>query len=145
MQITEKILLLITAAITTIAALFCVISLSTSGWPAIGSIGLFCRGCPSTPAGLSIIAFILLIIAIVVLILFVLNVLPKLLRSVAFGVLFLATIFTLSAYTSFVDPAVGYSFKLMVTAHFFTYVASFFTAFWLGGSYATRVVTPYNS
>ncbi|UJR08923.1 hypothetical protein I4U23_013175 [Adineta vaga] len=143
MQITEKILLLITAVITTIAALFCVISLGTSNWTA--PYGLFCNICPSAPAGLSVIAFILLLASILILTLLALSIFPKSLRAMAFGGLFSATIFTLAAYTSYVDPIIGYSFKLMVVAHFLCYIASLFTAFWLGGSYATRVVTPDNS
>ncbi|CAF4331013.1 unnamed protein product, partial [Adineta steineri] len=59
MQISEKILLIITALITAVAALFCVIALGTSNWTGIR--GLYCSDCPPASAGLSIIAFILLI------------------------------------------------------------------------------------
>lgn len=142
MQITETILLIITAVITAISALFCLISLATSRWA--GYFGLYCTGCPTASAGLSIIAFILLLVAIFILILFALRILPKSIRVLSFLILFFATIFTLSSYASYFDKSTGYSFKLMVAAHFLCYIASLLTTFWLGGSYATTVVTPNN-
>jgi len=142
MQVNETVLLIITAVITAIAALVCVISLATPRWTIFG--GLYCTGCPTAPAGLSIIAFILLIAAILILILFALKILPKSIRALSLLILFLATIFTLSAHASFFDSGTGYSYKLMVFAHFLSYIASLFATFWLGGSYAITVVTPNN-
>lgn len=142
MQITETILLIITVVVSAVAALFCVISLATPRW--FGYAGLYCTGCPSASAGLSIVALVLLIIAILVLILFALKILPKSIRALSLLILFLATIFTLAAYASYFDKGTGYSFKLMVFAHFLCYIASLLVTFWLGGSYATAVVVPSN-
>ncbi|CAF0963028.1 unnamed protein product [Rotaria sordida] len=138
MQISETILLIITAVVTAISALFCIISLATSRWTL--TYGLFCSGCPTaTPAGLSIVAFILLIAAIVILLLLICRLLPKAIRILSFIILFLGTIFTLASYAAYFHAATGYSYKLMVVAHFLCYVASLLVAFWLGGSYATTI------
>ncbi|CAF2591051.1 unnamed protein product [Rotaria sp. Silwood2] len=137
MQINETILLIITTVITAISALFCIISLATSRWAVI--YGLFCTGCPTTSAALSIIAFILLMIAIIVLILLIIRLLPKPIRILSFIVLFLGTIFTLASYAAYFDAGTGYSYKLMVVSHFLCYVASLLIAFWLGGSYGTTI------
>jgi len=142
MQVTEKVLLIITAVITAISTLFCVISLGTSSWP--GMIGLYCRGCGTASSGLAIVAFLLLVASVVILILLALSIFPKSLRFFSFLILFLATIFTLATYAAYFNKISGYSFKLMVIAHFLSYVASLITAFWLGGSYATTVVAPDN-
>jgi hypothetical protein len=142
MQITETILLIITAGITALSALFCVISLATPRWG--GSWGLYCTGCSTASAGLSVVAFILLIVAVLTLVLFALRILPKSIRALSFLILFIATMFTLAAYAAYFDRGTGYSYKLMVVAHFFCYIASLLTTFWLGGSYATTVVTPNN-
>jgi hypothetical protein len=148
MQLSERILLIVTAIITAVSTLFCLIALASPGWylSYFGSanIGLYCTGCPTAPKALSIIAFLLLILGIVVLVLFALNILPKSIQVLSVFVLFLATMFTLAAYASSVDKITGYSFKLMVFAHFLCYIATLFVAFWLGGSYATTVVTPTN-
>lgn len=142
MQIKETLLLIITAIITGFAAFFCLISLVTPRWTVFE--GLFCNNCPTAPVGLSIIAFILLIIAIVILALFALKILPESIRVLSIIILFIATIFTLASYASYFDSWAGYSFKLMVFAHFLCYIASLLATFWLGSSYATTVVTPNN-
>jgi hypothetical protein len=142
MQLSESILLFITAVITAISAFFCLIALATPRWSL--AFGLFCHYCPTPPGGLSIVAFILLLAAVVILLLFALRILPKSLRVTSLLVLFLATIFTMSAYASYVDSGTGYSFKLMIFSHFLCYIASLLAAFWLGGSYGTSVVTPTN-
>lgn len=146
MPISEKILLIITAAITAISALFCVISLATPNWTGsvLGvSYGLYCTGCPTASGGLAIVGFILLIAATVIVVLFIFGVLPKSVRVIALLVLFIASIFTLATFAAYVNASSGYSYKLMVVAHFFCYVASLIAAFWLGGSYNT-VVTQSN-
>ena len=138
MQISEKILLLVTTAITAFAALFCVIGLASPAWT--GPCGLFTAGCPSTPSGgLSIIAFLLLIAAVVVLVLSLLKVLPGSIRAVCLIILFLAGIFTLSAFAAYFNAGSGYSYRLMVVAHFLCYVASIIAAFWLGASYTAHI------
>jgi len=142
MQVNETVLLIITAVIRAIAALFCVISLATPRWT--NAADLFCTPCTTAPAGLSIIAFILLIAAIIILILFVLKILPKSIRALSLLILFLATMFILSAYASFFNSVTGYSYKLMVFGHFLCYIASLLATFWLGGSYPITAVTPNN-
>ena len=143
MEITERLLLLITAIIAASAAFFCMISLATPRWSFLS--GLYCKGCPTAPAGLSIVALIFLIALVLVLILIILKILPKSIRFVCFLIIFLATVFTLAAHASYFDMVTGYSYKLMVFAHFLCYIASILTAFWLGGSYAATVVIVPNN
>jgi hypothetical protein len=57
-------------------------------------------------------------------------------------VLFLASIFTLSSFAAFWDSSSGYSYKLMVVAHFLCYIASVIAAFWLGTSHETLIARP---
>ncbi|CAF5112243.1 unnamed protein product, partial [Rotaria sp. Silwood1] len=116
---------------------FCIISLATPGW--VLKYGLFCSGCSTPSAGLSIVAFILLMAAIVVLLLLIIRILPKTIRILSLIVLFLGTIFTLASFAAYLDAGTGYSYKLMVVAHFLCYVASLVVAFWLGGSYGTTI------
>ena len=144
MQVTETILLIITVVITAGATFFCLIALATPGWSAYGGINLYCSVCPKAPAALSIIAFFLLIGGVVFLILFLIKLLPKSIRILSLIILFLAIMFTLAAFASYVDAGTGYSFKLMVFAHFLSFVATIIAAFWLGGSYGTTVVAPTN-
>jgi hypothetical protein len=140
MQISERILLIITAVTTAISALFCVIALATPRWSLIS--GLYCSGCPTASAGLSIVAFILLVIAAVVIFLFVFRILPNSTRVLSIIVLFIASIFTLSSFAAYWDAYSGYSYKLMVVAHFLCYTASLMAAFWLGTSYVTTITRP---
>lgn len=142
MQITERLLLIVTAAITTLATLFCLISLATPRWSA--GFGLYCSGCPAAPAGLAIIAFLILIAAMIVLILFIIEILPKSLRALTYFILLLATIFTLATHASYFDATTGYSYKLMVFTNFLCYMASCCAAFWLGGTYAATISEPAN-
>ena len=138
MQISETVLLFASAIVTVVSGLFCLISLATPRWNIL--TGLFCTGCSSPSAGLSIVALISLMLTAVVLALFALKKLPKSIRALALGMLFLATIFTLSAHAAYFEVFTGYSYKLMVFAHFLCYLASLLVAFWLGGSYATAIV-----
>jgi hypothetical protein len=140
MQISERVLLIVAAIITAISALFCIIALATPRWTT--TYGLYCSSCSTPSSGLSIVAFILLIAALLVLLLFICRFLPKSTRILALIVLFLGNIFTLASYASYFDALAGYSYKLMVVAHFFCYIASLLTAFWLGGSYATTITQP---
>ncbi|UJR37314.1 hypothetical protein I4U23_030022 [Adineta vaga] len=137
MQISEKLLLIITAIVTALSAFFCVIGLATPRW-SIAS-GLFCAGCSTSSSGLSIIAFLLLVASVVILGLFILRILPPSIRIICLIVLFLANIFTLSTFAAYVNAITGYSYKLMVFAHFLCYVASILAAFWLGTTYTTNV------
>jgi hypothetical protein len=135
MRITEKALVLIATVITAVSALFCIISLATKGWgisPVLGS--LFCAGCSKTPQALSIISFILLIASIITLVLVVVNILHGQLRFVPIAVLFTATFFLLSTFSAYFGTTLGYSYNLMVVAHFFAYVALAVAAYWLGHS-----------
>lgn len=138
MQISETVLLFASAVVTLVSGLFCLISLATPHWNIL--TGLFCADCSSPSAGLSVVALISLLLTAVVLVLFALKKLPKSLRALALGMLFLATIFTLSSHAAYYDAFTGYSYKLMVFAHFLCYLASLLVAFWLGGSYATAIV-----
>jgi hypothetical protein len=140
MQISETILLMITAAITAISALFCVIALATPRWTLLS--GLYCSNCSVPSSGLSIVAFILLVAATVLILLFICRVLPNATRGLSLIVLFLGGIFTLASFASFWDSASGYSYKLMVVSNFLCYIASILAAFWLGGSYGTSITRP---
>lgn len=139
MQISESLLLIITAVITTVSALFCVISLATSSWTIAGT-GLFCTGCPSSSAGLAVVAFIIIIAVTAMLILYVVKILPSSLRIVTLFLLFVASIFTMSSYAAYFHSGTGYSYRLMVVTHFFCYVASLLVTFWLGGSYGANII-----
>lgn len=118
----SRILLIGVIALLSIAALFCVIGLGTKGWY-LGEIGLFCEGCTAAPKGLSIIAFFLLLGTIATFVLLLIGALKSFLRYIPIGLLFIATIFLLATFTSAVTKGQGYSFDLMVTAHFMAYVA----------------------
>ena len=131
MRISGRILVVGAIVITLVSALFCIIGLATKGWTAVGG-GLFCDVCYKPPAALSIISFILLIVSIIGLILLMLDVLNGVLRYIPIIILFIATFFLLATFTSYVERGLGYSFKLMVVAHFFSYVALAVTAYWLG-------------
>ncbi|CAF1288264.1 unnamed protein product [Rotaria magnacalcarata] len=141
MQISETILLIITMVITVISALFCIISLATPRWTTF--YGLFCTGCSTSSAGLSVVALILLVASIIVLLLCIIRILPKSTRILSLVVLFIASIFTLASFAAYYDSIAGYSYNLMVVAHFLCYAASILTAFWLGTSY-TGAITQEN-
>ena len=138
MHITETTLLIAITAVTVASTVFGLVSLATPRWSTF--FGLFCQDCSSVTAGLSIAACLLLIAAVLVLILMATRILVRSLRWLACLTLFLGTIFTLAAYASYFDVYAGYSFKLMVVAHFLSYVASLLVSFWLGGSYAAILV-----
>jgi len=109
-------------ALSAVAALFCVIGLGTKGWYG-GEVNLFCEGCLTPPKGLSIIAFFLLLGTTGAFIALLIGVLRGALRFIPIVLLFISTIFLLATFTASVTPALGYSFDLMVVAHFFSYVA----------------------
>ncbi|CAF4999635.1 unnamed protein product, partial [Rotaria socialis] len=133
MRLSGRIVLLVTIAITAIAALFCVIGLATKSWA--GSTGIFDLDYKA-PAALSIISFILLIVSVVSLVLQMFDILSGTLQLVPIILLFVATIFLLGTFVSYVQRALGSSFDLMVTAHFFSYVALAILSFWFGQSSA---------
>ncbi|CAF0995698.1 unnamed protein product [Rotaria sordida] len=132
MRIAGRILILAGLIITVVSALFCIIGLSTKGWR--GSTGLFDNGMYKSTAALSVISFILLIITIIVLVLQMFDMLTGVLRLVSIILLFIATIFLLGTLASILEQSLGYSFDLMVVAHFCSYVALAIIAFWLGQS-----------
>jgi len=112
-------------ALSAVAALFCVIGLGTKGWYD-GKLGLFCTDnplCVTPPKGLSIIAFFLLLGTTGAFIALLIGVLRGALRFIPIVLLFISTIFLLATFTASVTPGLGYSFDLMVVAHFFSYVA----------------------
>jgi len=135
MRITGRILVLSAIIITVVSALFCIIGLSTKGWG--GGIGLFCSGCYKPTAALSVISFILLIVSIIALVLQMFDILNGVLRYVPILILFIATLFLLATFASYVARFSSYSYNLMVVAHFFSYVALAVTAYWLGQSDAS--------
>jgi hypothetical protein len=135
MRLEGRILIIIPTVITAVAALFCIIGLATKGWLG-GVVGLFCSGCSQSSAALSIISFILLIVSIVALVLVMFDILNGILRYIPFILLFVATIFLLATFASYpnsvVASSIGYSYNLMVVAHFFSYIALAVTAYWYG-------------
>lgn len=133
MRIGGRILVIIATVLTAVSTLFCIIGLATKGWLG-GVIGLFCDGCAKAPAALSIISFLLLIATIIVLLLNIFDVLHGYLRYIPFVLLLISTIFLLGTLVSYVKPGLGYSYDLMVAAHFFSYVALAITAYWYGQS-----------
>jgi hypothetical protein len=135
MRISGRILVLSAIIITVVSALFCIIGLSTKGWS--GGIGLFCSGCYKPTAALSVISFILLIVSIIALVLQMFDILNGVLRYVPILILFIATFFLLATFASYLGRFNGYSYNLMVVAHFFSYVALAVTAYWLGQSDAS--------
>ncbi|CAF0929962.1 unnamed protein product [Adineta ricciae] len=140
MQISDKLLLIITAAFTAISAFFCLIGLATPRWTQL--TGLFCSGCgsgASSAAGLSIVALLLLVAAVVILLLNAVGMFPKSIRLLAVAVLFVAGIFTLSALAAFFHPGTGYSYRLMVFAHVLCYIATILASFWMGTSYTANI------
>jgi hypothetical protein len=138
-QLTQKHILFILGGITIAAELFCLISIVTKEWTMFYK-ELFCSECPKAAGPLSIIALLILLSAIVLIILLAIDKLPAMFRASIFGALLLGTIFTLAAYTSVTDQYTGFSFKLMIVAHFFCYMASQLAAFWLGGFYAATFI-----
>ncbi len=140
MQISETIFLISTAVTTAISALFCVISLATPRWTT--AFGLYCSGCSTPSAGLSIVAFILLVAATVVIFLLVCRILPNSIRLLSLTVLLVASIFTLASFAAYLNSGTGYSYNLMVVAHFLCYVAAIMASFWLGGTYAASISRP---
>lgn len=131
MAASGRIVLLVITGITAVAALFCVIGLATKGWA--GGMGLFQDGVHTkAPAGLSIISFILLIVTVISFVLLMFDILKGALAFIPIGLLFIATIFLLATFTSYVTDGLGYSFDLIVVAHFFSYVALATAAYWYG-------------
>ncbi|CAF3973065.1 unnamed protein product, partial [Rotaria sp. Silwood1] len=110
--------------------------LSTKGWSSVGGVSLFCNGCSKSPAALSVISFILLIVTIVALVLQMFDILTGPLQLIPITLLFIATIFLLGTLASIAEGSLGYSFDLMVVAHFGSYLALAIIAYWLGQSNA---------
>jgi len=138
MLISGRILIITATGLTAIAALFCIIGLSTKGW-LTGVYGLFCDqlGCSRSASALSIISFLLLIATIITLVLHMFDILRGVLRYIPFILLLISSIFLLGTFVAYVKPGVGYSFDLMVAAHFFSYAALAIAAYWYGQLDAT--------
>jgi hypothetical protein len=141
MRLSGRILIIIVTVIVAVSALFCIIGLATKGWSTVGNVGLFCNGCRTAPAALSVISFILLIFTIVTFVLLIFGVLKNVLQIIPFILLFIATIFLLATFTSLVDASKVYSYNLIVVAHFFSYVALAVAAYWYGQTEATLAST----
>jgi hypothetical protein len=139
MRLTGRILIIIVTVILAIAALFCIIGLATKGWPG----GIFCNGsgCSRTTAALSVISFILLIATIVAFVLLMFDILKGFLQIIPLILLFIATIFLLSTFASYLTSLLGYSYNLMVVAHFLSYIALAVAAYWYGQTEATSIST----
>ena len=139
----ERFWIFIVIGLIAVAALFCIIGLSTKGW-ATGSVsfGLFDNtSVTRDPAGLSIISFILLLATLAAFVVQKLGILRGLLRYLPTVLLFVTTIFLLSTFASFMAAATGFSYDLMVVAHFISYVALALAAYMLGYSDATTSST----
>jgi hypothetical protein len=130
MAVSERIVTIVIIALTAIAALFCVIGLATKGW--IQNQGLFCDGCPKAAQAMSILSFIFLLICVVAFVLRLLELLRGPMQFAPVVILFICVIFLQVSYTSFVAVGLGYSFDLMVIAHFLSYVALAAAAFVAG-------------
>ena len=131
MAASGRIVILLITGTVAVAALFCVIGLATKGWG--GDAGLFQDGVHTkAPAGLSIISFLLLLVTVISFVLLMFDILKGALAFIPIGLLFIATIFLLATFTSYVTDFAGYSFDLMVVAHFFSYVALAAAAYWYG-------------
>ena len=145
MLVSERLVAIVTLALIAVSALFCIIGLATNGWYSASfgsslfgsgsvsvSYGLFTDGSPAAPKGLSIISFLLLLACIAVIILQILGKLRSFLRYLPIAIMSVATIFLLATFASSGIYFFGYSFNLMVVAHFFSYVALVITAYLLG-------------
>lgn len=131
MAASGRVVILVITVLITVAALFCVIGLATKGWGA--GTGIFEDGLHTkAPAGLSIISFLLLIVTVICFALLMFDILKGPLTLIPIGLLFISTIFLLGTFTSYVTDFVGYSFDLIVVAHFFSYVALAASAYWYG-------------
>jgi hypothetical protein len=135
----ERFWIFIVVGLLAVAALFCIIGLSTKGWgPAGTTFGLFVdTSVTRDPAGLSIISFILLLATLAAFVVQKLGVLRGPLRYIPIALLFVTTIFLLSTFASFMAAATGFSYDLMVVAHFISYVTLALAAYMLGYSDAT--------
>ena len=112
----EKILTLIVLVLTAVAALFCVIGLSTKGWIQILNMdfNLFAENLPMAPKALSVLSFILLLVALATLVLQLVGLLRDRLQLIPIVILFIVTIFLLGTIAGATESAFGYSFDLMI-------------------------------
>ncbi|CAF0866127.1 unnamed protein product [Didymodactylos carnosus] len=149
MEINDKILLIIGAGVSTIAALLTLIGFVTPRWLHIGP-GIFkCplgRVCSPSAATLSILALLLLITTAIILVTIAVRLFPRKCRFIPLLLIFIATIFIPSAYASYLNnyyrgSIVGYSFNLMISAQLFAYLASLLIAFWFGSTMSNKITT----
>jgi len=144
MKLSESTTLVITTIITSFAALFALIGLTTRKWLITG-YGLWnCNDvCSPLTATLTIVALLSLVASVVLLVLFLIHLFPRNLRVIPLGLLILATLFLLIATASYLRhfQVIGYSFELIVTAHSFAFFATILLAFWFGTTINEKPIT----
>ena len=144
MKLSDSTILVTIAVITGIGALLTLIGLATPKWSK-GGYGLWnCNDvCSSSAAALTILALLFLVISVVLLVTLVIHLFPRKLRIIPLGLLVIATLSLLAAKASYLHHfrLIGYSFKLIVAAHTFTFVASVLLAFWLGRTMNDKAAT----
>jgi hypothetical protein len=144
MKLSESTTLVITTILTSVAALFALIGLTTPKWITLG-YGLWnCHDVCSLPtAALTIIALLSLVVSIILLVMFLINLFPRNLRFIPLGLLIIATLFLLIATTTYLRhfQRIGYSFELIITANAFAFFASVLLAFWFGTTINEKRVT----
>lgn len=144
MKLRETILLIISTILTSVAALFALIGLTTPKWSRTG-YGLWnCNdNCPTSSATFSIIALFLLVASVILLIILILRLLPQKFRLLPIGLIFIATLFLLISTATYLRyySLVGYSFELMITAHAFAFITSILLAFWFGTTIHDKPIT----
>ncbi len=143
MKLSESTILATTTVLTSFAALFALIGLTTPKWLRDG-YGLWnCNDvCSPSAATLTILALLLLVTSVVLLIILLIRLFPRNLRIIPLGLVIIATLFLLIAKASYLRrfEVVGYSYELVVTAHAFAFFASVLLAFWFGTTINGKVV-----
>ena len=144
MKLSESTTLIITTIITSVAALFALIGLTTPKWIRSG-YGLWnCDNvCSPATAALTIIALLSLVVSVVLLVMFLINLFPRNLRFIPLGLLIIATLFLLIATATYLRhfQLIGYSLELIITAHAFAFLATVLLAFWFGTTISQKPVT----
>jgi len=144
MKISQSTTLIITTIITSFAALFALIGLTTSKWIKSG-YGLWnCENvCSPSTAILTIIALLSLVASVILLVMFLIDLFPRDLRFIPLGLLIIATLFLIIATATYLRhfQLIGYSFELIITAHAFAFFASVLLAFWFGTTINQKPIT----
>jgi len=144
MKISQSTTLVITTIITSVAALFALIGLTTPKWIKPG-YGLWnCENvCSPSTAILTIVALLSLVASVILLVMFLIHLFPRNLRFIPLGLLIIATLFLIIATATYLRhfQIIGYSFELIITAHAFAFFASVLFAFWFGTTINQKPVT----